>query len=60
MKNVKCIRCGSTAQIKEEKVEYTENDMNIFYSCGCGTRFVRVYRFIAEFKLLNKKVEKTT
>ena len=54
MENVKCICCGSTAQIREEKIEYTETGMNVFYNCGCGTRFVKVYECVAEFKLSKK------
>ena len=59
MENVRCMCCGSTAQVRKEKVEYTENGINVFYNCGCGTRFVRIYDFIAEFKL-SKKVEENT
>ena len=55
MENVKCMCCGSTAQVREEKVEYTKNGINIFYNCGCGARFVKIYDFVAEFKLLTKK-----
>ena len=54
MENVKCMCCGSTAQVREEKIECTQNGMNIFYNCGCGARFVRIYDFIAEFKLSKK------
>ncbi len=58
--NVKCVCCGSTAQVRQEKVIYSENHADVYYSCGCGTRFVRVYEFVAQFKLLDKKVEKNT
>lgn len=51
----KCTRCGSTAQVREEEIEQTQNGLNIFYSCGCGARFVRVYEFIAEFTLKKEK-----
>lgn len=56
--NVKCVCCGSTAQVRQEKVIYSENNADVYYSCGCGTRFVRVYEFVAQFKLTNKKVER--
>ena len=54
MENVKCMCCGSTAQVREEKIEYTKNGINIFYNCGCGARFVKIYDFVAEFKLSKK------
>lgn len=59
MENVKCMCCGSTAQVREEKIEYTETGVNIFYNCGCGTRFVKVYECVAEFRLSKKVKEKT-
>lgn len=52
MEVVRCMCCGSTAQVKEEKVEHSETGIRITYNCGCGTRFIRVYEFVAEFKLL--------
>lgn len=58
--NVKCINCGSTTQVRQDKVIYSENNADVYYSCGCGTRFVKVYEFVAQFKLLDKKVEKIT
>lgn len=51
----KCPRCGSTAQVREEEIEQTENGLNIMYKCGCGARFVRVYEFVTEFTLKNEK-----
>lgn len=51
----KCPRCGSTAQVREEEFEQTQNGLNIKYSCGCGARFVRVYEFATEFILKNEK-----
>lgn len=53
---VKCMDCGSTAQVKQERTIYSGNNAHIFYECGCGTRFVRVYEFVSEFKLEKKKV----
>lgn len=50
-----CSRCGSTAQVREEDFEQTENGLNIVYKCGCGARFVRVYEFVTEFTLKNEK-----
>ena len=47
----KCPRCGSTAQVREEEFEQTENGLNIKYSCGCGTRFIRIYELVAQFTL---------
>jgi hypothetical protein len=51
----KCPRCGSTAQVREEEFEQTENGLNIKYSCGCGARFVRVYELVAQFTLKKEK-----
>ena len=57
---VRCMCCGSTAQVKEEKIEYSETGVRIICNCGCGARFIKVYDFIADFKLSNKKFEETT
>lgn len=39
---IKCLNCGSTAQIK--KIGSVENDTTIIeiYECGCGTRVERI------------------
>ena len=55
---IKCMNCGSTAQVKQKRIVHSENGVHMYYECGCGTRFVRVYEFVSEFKLAKKKVEK--
>ena len=42
MEIIKCLNCGSTAQVK--KVESIENDTTIIekYKCGCGARIERI------------------
>ena len=53
---IKCMNCGSTAQIRQEKIQFFENNAHVYYNCGCGTRFVRVYELVSEFKLAKKKI----
>lgn len=53
---IKCMNCGSTAQVRQERTIYSGNGAHIYYACGCGTRFVRVYEFVSEFKLAKKRV----
>lgn len=42
MEIIKCLNCGSTAQVK--RVESIENDTTIIekYKCGCGARIERI------------------
>lgn len=42
MENIKCLNCGSTAQVK--KMGSVENDTTIIemYQCGCGARIERI------------------
>ena len=39
---IKCLNCGSTAQI--EKIGSVENDTTVIevYECGCGARIERI------------------
>ena len=45
----KCPNCGSTAQVREDDVEQTENGLNISYSCGCGCKFKKIFEEVYTF-----------
>lgn len=49
MTTVKCPICGSTAQVREDDIEQTETGLNIFYSCGCGCKFKKIFEEVYTF-----------
>lgn len=36
---VKCPRCGSTAQVRLDSVDYDDGYIIVICNCGCGCRF---------------------
>ena len=41
---VRCLNCGSTAQIKSEREIHSGDRLIKIYTCGCGSKFTIIYK----------------